>query len=506
MMGQVDRQQTIWRVPYDRTQWRRRIDLAAPLAVFLVSVALGYASARTFGEGYASLVFVLGISVIGAMSGMSVALASAVAGAIVFNFLVAAPVYQLNYDKPTDFAPPVVFALSAVLSGWLSGRLKDQVMLAGEGAARLEYLLDASRSLQAATSFDEIIAALRGTSLARSGIAFGLFRRERDALLDVGAEAAPPAWNGIAAAVLAEGRETTRRDTLHGYGLKGSEGTIGVLVAETPADRQLDETFMLPLARIVALALERAQLAAEVVEARTAARAEAFKTSLLSSVSHDLRTPLTTIRTAASSLESFGEGFDAETRAGLLGGIVAECDRLNRLTANLLEMSRIEGGGDSLRPAIVPVGELVRAAAARLEADAQRPRIAVAAPGAEIAIAVDPVLFELALTNVLQNALLYSPPGSAVTVACTAADGLCAIAVTDAGAGIPQSDQPHVFERFYRGNADRAAPKGSGLGLAIARGFVEASGGTIAILSPVRDGRGTAITLTLPLAIESAAA
>lgn len=497
----MERQDSIWQVPRDGAQWRQRVELAAPLGVFLVSVAIGDIAALEFGEGYASLFFVLGISIIGAISGLSVALVSALAAAVVFNFFVAAPDYQFRFTEPSDFAPPIVFLLSAMLSGWLSGRLKDQVVLAKGAAARLEYLLAASRSLQGASTGAEILAALRGSSLASSGIAFDLFMGEGGEVVPVidPQWPVPPAMQeaDVARIVLAQQLEVTRIGTLHGYGLRSGDRKIAALIVRVPGGLRLEDNFMLPLARIVALAIERAHLARQVLDARTAAQAEEFKSSLLASVSHDLRTPLTAIRTAASTLQSFGTTFDDSTRGELLGGIVGECDRLDHLTANLLEMSRLEGGRDSLRPTTLAAAETAHAVAARLDGEG---RIAVDAPGAEILVAVDPVLFELALTNVVQNALRYSPAGSPVAIRCRVDGSDCTIAVTDEGPGIAEHDQARVFRRFDRGSARAAAPKGSGLGLAIAKGFVEASHGSIGVISPVAGGHGTTILLRLPLA------
>jgi two-component system sensor histidine kinase KdpD len=263
---------------------------------------------------------------------------------------------------------------------------------------------------------------------------------------------------------------------------------------------------MLPLARIAGIALERAQLVQQLLDARAAARAEEFKTSLLSSVSHDLRTPLTTIRTAASSLLEFGDVLDSDTASELLGSIVDESDRLNHLTSNLLEMSRLQGGRDGLRLSVLPAGEIMRGVLARLERSSAQARIAIVAPREEVQIEVDPVLFELALVNVVENALVYSPPQSPVRIECLVEGETCVIAVTDQGPGIPPSDQVNVFKRFYRGQAGRDARKGSGLGLAIAKGFVEASRGRITIISPVGEERGTTIRLCLPLAEQRIAA
>jgi two-component system, OmpR family, sensor histidine kinase KdpD len=254
------------------------------------------------------------------------------------------------------------------------------------------------------------------------------------------------------------------------------------------------------LARMVGLALERAQLASQVAEVQALARTEELKTALLSSVSHDLRTPLTAIRTSASSLLTFKNQFDPETSQQLLSGIVDECDRLNHLTANLLEMTRLQGGTGNIRRSVLPVAEITRNAVSRQRRFAGSRGFSFKAPRRELFIEADTALFELALANVLQNAIQYSASNGSISVTCEEEGAECMISVTDNGMGIPAEEHSRVFQRFYRVERSGNSPKGTGLGLAIAKGFVEASNGTIAIQSPVSDGRGTSVTIRLPLA------
>jgi two-component system sensor histidine kinase KdpD len=482
--------------------WRERARFVAPLTIFSGSLGLSTLAQPLLGEGYASLIFVLGISAIGAISGLAMAIASAIAGDIAFNFFVAAPVFEVNFNRSTDFVPPVAFTICALISGVLSGRLKDRTQRVEANSERLENLLDASRDLQRASSPLDIYDTLESRALARLGIDFRLYAIAGDALVLVGHDLAGAVWREVAEMVRAGHHDYLRHGGLSGYLLSGSGpgGAVGVFVTDAPVGTAADDQFMRTLVGVIGLAFERAQLANRVVEVQLAARTEELKTSLLSSVSHDMRTPLTSICTSAASLLAFGEQFDQETSRQLLSGIVEECERLNHLTSNLLELTRLQSGPANLRPATLPVAEMIRSTVARLNAQPGGNRLRFVAPPREVLVEADTALFELALTNVIQNALLYSPPASPVQVDCVVAEQLCAISVTDSGKGIAPDQQVRVFERFYRIKSDHRTLKGTGLGLAIAKGFVEASYGTIDIVSPVEDGRGTKITIRLPVA------
>jgi two-component system sensor histidine kinase KdpD len=204
-------------------------------------------------------------------------------------------------------------------------------------------------------------------------------------------------------------------------------------------------------------------------------------------------------------LIEYGSRLDDETSRGLLRGIVDECDRLNRFTANLLELSRLQSGGTSLNGQVLSVNDLLRSVVKRLRSRTVDHEIQVAASQQDIFVTADTALFELALTNIIQNALLYSDAGSIVLIQSDRDRHSCMLAVTDQGCGIPEAEQSRVFERFYRVKRNEASPQGSGLGLAIAKGFVEAFDGSIDIASPVIGGQGTTVTIRLPIVEEAEA-
>ena len=273
-------------------------------------------------------------------------------------------------------------------------------------------------------------------------------------------------------------------------------GGRGVGTLFVPAGRDLDpavvERFLPAFTSLLAVALDRAELEREALAAERLRLSDSVKTTILRAVSHDLRSPLTAIRVAAESLASPSVQLDAEDRRRQLETVRKESQRLDRLVANLLDFSRLETAPATPNRQLIATDDLVASALAELEADEQAVRVEL---GEDIPLVeVDSVQIERALVNLLENALRYSPPGQAVTVTIALDGGEAVLAVTDKGRGIPQDDLERVFEPFERGERST----GAGLGLAIARGFTEANGGRIWVVS---DGAsGTTFSLAFPIA------
>ncbi|MFZ5441167.1 MAG: sensor histidine kinase [Myxococcota bacterium] len=232
--------------------------------------------------------------------------------------------------------------------------------------------------------------------------------------------------------------------------------------------------------------------------ARTAARkaqTEELRSSILSAVSHDLRTPLAAITGAATTLRERWPGLEPSQREELVGAICDEAERLERLVGNLLDMSRLEAGVLELKREWVPLEEMVGVALERLEVPLRHRRVSVALPEALPLVSVDAVLLEQVFVNLLENAVKYTPADAALWLSARALDGAVEVTLDDAGPGLPPGTEQRIFEKFYRASPERGS--GAGLGLAIARGIVEAHGGTLTA-GPSPQG-GARFTLTLPL-------
>jgi two-component system, OmpR family, sensor histidine kinase KdpD len=247
----------------------------------------------------------------------------------------------------------------------------------------------------------------------------------------------------------------------------------------------------------VALAVERVRLQAEANAAEVLRRTDELRAALLSSISHDLRTPLASIKAAAGSLRQHDVAWSDAERDAFAATIEAESDRLNRLVGNLLDLSRIEAG--VLRPEKewYPLSALVEDVLGRLGPLAAEHPIAVDVPDTLPPVLLDYVEIDQVLSNLLENALKYTPPGTPIRVAAHVAGAALTVEVADAGPGIAPAALPRLFEKFYRAASGPGQPRGTGLGLAVARGLVEAHGGRLDVTSAL--GQGTCFRFTLPL-------
>lgn len=271
---------------------------------------------------------------------------------------------------------------------------------------------------------------------------------------------------------------------------------LGVLalVPKERATLRIDQrAFLEVFCRQVAVALERARLSEEAKGAALRARSEEMRSSLLSAVSHDLRTPLASITGAATALRD-NSNLGQETKAELVESIVDEAERLERLVANLLDMTRLEAGGVALKKDWVPLDEMIGSALTRLEAQlGARPITVDIAPEVPLVL-VDPVLFEQVFVNLLENAHKYTPQNTPLELRARRDGERVTVEVRDLGPGLPPGSETKVFEKFYRGPHTGAS--GAGLGLPICKGIVEAHGGVIAALN--RPEGGATFRISIP--------
>jgi two-component system sensor histidine kinase KdpD len=276
-------------------------------------------------------------------------------------------------------------------------------------------------------------------------------------------------------------------------------GLLGLGMPDGRAfDRPLDETLVATLLRQAAGAIERTNLLSEIEATRLAAQREELRSALLSSLSHDLRTPLVSILVAATSLSEFENEIDAKNRRDILKTIEDEAERLNRYVENLLNMTRISA--NSLKPNAdwADLQDIIGAAINRIRPVSRAHVIGVALGEAPILLHVDSILLEQVFVNLLDNACKYAPPQSVITIAARMSDDTVAISVGDHGPGITADQRDRIFETFYRVNrAETSGRPGTGLGLAICRGIVLAHGGTIRAEAPPY-GSGLVVVVELP--------
>lgn len=321
-----------------------------------------------------------------------------------------------------------------------------------------------------------------------------------DTLVDADIAAAQWAWEHDKAA----GRGA---DTLPGarrlyLPLRTGSGAVGVVGLDddrsgpllTPEQQRLFDA----LADQAALAIERIQLASDVDKARLAAETDRLRTALLTSISHDLKTPLAAILGSAGTLKDFAEDIPPDARADLLSTIVEESERLNRFISNLLDMTRIGSGAMEPNYGLHFLGDMVGTALSRAAKIIVRHEVVLDIPPDLPMLRVDPVLFEQVLFNLIDNAAKYAPEHTVIELRGWQQGRHVFLSVADEGPGFPPEDAERVFDSFYRVRKTDQVQAGTGLGLSICKGFIEAMGGSIRAEN--RQGRGGAqFTVTLPV-------
>src|SRR5262249_32086873 len=284
---------------------------------------------------------------------------------------------------------------------------------------------------------------------------------------------------------------------------RGRIGVVGVARTETLGPLDSDARALLDaLADQTAATLDRAALAREIPSARTVAATERVRNTLLASISHDFRTPLSSILGSATSLMEYGSKLDSDARNDLLGHIKSEAEGLDGMVRNLLAITRIEEGALELPLGWAGLARVAERALSAVRRSGARQHFETRLPPELPLVRADATLVEQTLGNVVNNAVAYTSAGTHVIIDTEVADREIKLRVNDDGPGIAADVLPRVFEKFVRG-ARSASPgaeggQGTGLGLAIAKGIMEAHGGSITAESPVANGMGTRIVLTFP--------
>jgi two-component system sensor histidine kinase KdpD len=286
-------------------------------------------------------------------------------------------------------------------------------------------------------------------------------------------------------------------------GLRARSGVAGVAAERSTTGMNAGEDrVLLALLDQGAVALERAELAAATVEAETFRRSDQLRAALLNSISHDLRTPLSTVLGAATTLLDYGGTLRPEVYRDLLESIGEEAHRLNRYVGDLLDMTRLEGGALNPRMDWTDVRDVLVAAIERVERRLGTRKLVRDFPAELSLVKIDTGLLEQAVVNILDNAIAYSPDGTDIEVAAYEDRSNVVISIEDDGQGIPTEELERVFDKFRRLQQPSDRGKGVGLGLSISKGFVEAMGGRIAAASPIHGDavngyRGTRVLISL---------
>jgi K+-sensing histidine kinase KdpD len=282
---------------------------------------------------------------------------------------------------------------------------------------------------------------------------------------------------------------------------KAQPATLRKARTDTRAKRLIDSNGRSGMKDVVvALAIDRVNLAQDIDRARLAAETDRLRAALLTSISHDLRTPLASILDSASSLVAHGHDFDATIQASLMRTILEEAERLNSVIGNLLDMTKLESGPLRPQTGAADLSDIVGATLHRADKILQNHTVEIKLESNLPLLDLDMVLMEQVLFNLIDNAAKYAPQGTRITVTATHENGSAVIRVLDEGEGIPEADLERIFDKLYRVRRSDRQRAGTGLGLAICRGFVEAMGGSITAANRI-DRVGAVFTVTLPVPV-----
>lgn len=506
--------------PDDKVAHEPRISLtggwrgyAVGAACVVAATGLALLLDRTFERVDLGVIYLSAVLAAGVLYGLRPALAAATLAFLTYNFLFLQPKFSFAIGSPTDLLTLVVFWAVALTTGVLAGRVREQARAAQRRASAVSALLAASQRL---TGVGDRAAAARilaeQTAAAAGAGAVVLLPLNDELTLIAGA----PTKATLDAEAMAAARWAWEKGEPAGHGtgtlpqarwtfrpLQGVRDRAGVAGIEAAAlsPGSDEEKLALALLDQGAVAVERADLAGQAVETETLRRTDRFRGALMNSVSHDLRTPLSTVLGASTTLIDLGDKLKPAVRADLLLSIREEAERLSRYVGDLLDMTRLEGGGLNIRADWVDVRDVLNAAGKRVARRLGQRKMTRDFPAQLSLVMVDQGLLEQALVNILENAVAYSPDGSTVELAAYEDRGAVVISIEDEGQGIPTAELERVFDKFRRMEEPSDRTKGAGLGLAIAKGFVEAMNGRIAAASPIQDGKGTRILISLPKAV-----
>ena len=458
------------------------------LALSTVATALGLLIDRqgdVIGVSFYFLAVVLASTSGGIRAGVIAALLSSLG----FTFFFTAPEYALRVARVQDAVAAVVFLVVGTVVGLLVARMIDERERATERERDARLLGYLATKLLSGEPLDRVLDDFASALIEP----FELLRCEVLATTD-----------DVVAGEHVIGREGPSGPS-QTLGISIGNVSFGTLTAVRPVGgRQFtseDRVLLEAAAKQAAFAFERARLDAQVRGAQLDSETSRLRAALFSSVTHDLRTPLASIKAGVTSLLSDEVSYDPAQQRELLTTVLEETDRMNRLVGNLMDLSRIRAGALVLARETAAIDEIVDAVVARM-----RPRLKGVSVRLNVRpdlpdVFVDPVQIDQVLTNLLENAAAHSPTGGEVQVAASLYRDAIQIRVADQGAGIPEAERERVFEAFYRGDAAPERP-GSGLGLAIAQAVVVAHGGRIWIDGA--PGGGTVVVFELPVKAEPA--
>ncbi|UGX95696.1 sensor histidine kinase KdpD [Bradyrhizobium barranii subsp. barranii] len=489
---------------------------ARPYLKALGITALGLAAAVAikpyFGIENVDLMFLTAVVAVAVRYGLWPSLLASVAASLAYNFFFLPPVYTFTITDPTNVAAFFFFMLIAFVVSNVAGRVRTQADTALGRIRTTEQLYAFSRKLTGTGTLDDVLWATAYQTALMLKVRVVLLLPE-EGLLTV--KSGYPPEDQIDQADLAAANWAWSNDRPAGRGsdtlpgakrlflpMRTGRGPIGVIGIDndrtgpllTPDQRRLFDA----LVDQGALAIERVLLVEDVDRVKRTVESERLRSALLTSISHDLKTPLASVLGAASTMRDLAGALSDTEKRDLLATVIDESERLNRFIANLLDMTKLESGAIVPNAALHDLGEIVGSALRRASKILTAHRVELVLAADLPMLQLDAVLFEQVLFNLLDNAAKYSLPDTTISIRSRREGNQVVLEIADQGGGIPPDELESVFDKFYRVQKGDHVRPGTGLGLAISRGFVEAMQGTISAANR-GDRSGAILTIRLPV-------
>ncbi|MDP2212606.1 ATP-binding protein [Phenylobacterium sp.] len=460
--------------------------LAANLVALLLEQWLGYSRV--------SMIFLAAVLICAVRLGSGPAYLASALGFISYNFYLVEPRFTFGIESE-DIMILLVFMSVAMLTGGLAGRVRDEASRSQNRARTTAVLFNAGRDF-AALGEEAPMAERLTKGLAEAARGDAVVLMDGQVYKHSRLEPTEELLTALAACEVAGAHDLAA----DGWRIRAlwAEGRRLGAAAWRPAGSEGDEPDQTRLIHVLldmgTTAIARARLSRAWAEIEAVERTESLRNALLSSISHDLRTPLAAILAAATSLRTFGGVFEPDVQEDLLDTITEEAERLNAFVGNLLSMTRLEADALAPQTSVFDVAEGLDRILRRYERRQGGRRLELRLRDSQLSACGDPILFEQALGNVLDNALRFSPETGLIEISASRLGSHVLVEVRDEGPGVPEAELPRIFEKFYRSATANQNLQGAGLGLSIVKGLMEAMGGSV-----TARGHGSQSGLTLSL-------
>ena len=491
-----------------------------PYLLALLITAVGLCAAALikphFGIENVDLVFLTAVVIVAVRYGLWPSLLTSLIASLAYNFFFLPPIYTFTITDPTNVIAFFFFMLIAILVSNVAARVRTQADTAIGRIRTTEQLYAFSRKLAGTATLDDVLWATAYQTALMLAVRVVVLLPD-DGLLTV--KAGYPPEDELDKADLAAANWAWSNDRPAGRGsdtlpgakrlflpMRTGRGLIGVIGIDddrsgpllTPDQRRLLDA----LVDQGALAIERVLLVEDMDRVKRTVESERLRSALLTSISHDLKTPLASVLGSASTMRDLGSSLSDSEKRDLLATVIDESERLNRFIANLLDMTRLESGAVVPNTALHDVGEIVGSALRRAGKILARHKVSLQLDANLPMLKLDAVLFEQVIFNLLDNAAKYAPADTTISIRSFRDRDSVSLQVADEGEGIPPDELESVFDKFYRAQKGDHVRPGTGLGLAISRGFIEAMAGRIAAANRT-DRSGAVITISLPIPAET---